>query len=103
MTEDEISVVAEHQERQKSPKQGRLRPPFLCPWSSDGCTHVTRTTAVSHRRHIARHEKQEMRQRIYGTASATIHAGGAQKLLALLDKTRSPREVVGSDSRQRPE
>lgn len=88
-----MTDAPEQQEQQESPKPGRLKPPFLCPWSSEGCTHVTRTTAVSHRRHIARHEKQEMRQRIYGTASATIHASGAKKLLAHLDKTRSPCEA----------
>ena len=37
--------------------QGRLQPPFVCPWNSDGCTHVTRTTAVAHRRHTSRATK----------------------------------------------
>ncbi|HKF51764.1 MAG TPA: hypothetical protein VKB26_05590 [Candidatus Acidoferrales bacterium] len=76
-------------EQREPAKQGRLKPPFVCPWQSSGCTHVTRTSAVAHRRHIARHEKQEMRQRIYGTASTKVHVGGAKKLLARLQATRS--------------
>jgi hypothetical protein len=73
-------------EQSTDAKHTKLQPPFICPWRSSGCTHVTRTTALSHRRHIARHEKQEMRQRINGTASEKIHACGAKKLLGRLNR-----------------
>jgi hypothetical protein len=88
-----MTETIEQLEQQQEPaQQTRLRPPFVCPWRSSGCTRVTRTTALSHRRHIARHEKQEMRRRIHGTASTRIHARGAKKLLARLGAAKSPNE-----------
>lgn len=86
MPKSEITTAPE---QPAAPKHSKLQPPFVCPWRSSGCTHVTRTTALSHRRHIARHEKQEMRERINGTASTEVHASGAKTLLGHLDREKS--------------
>lgn len=39
------------------------RPPFKCPWASEGCEHVTVTNARDHHKHVAQHEREELKTR----------------------------------------
>jgi len=45
-----------------------LKPPFICPWKTEGCTHVTLTSREDHKKHIAQHEEQLRRGRVESEA-----------------------------------
>ena len=67
-----------------------LRPPFICPWKTEGCQHVTLTNAADHRLHVAEHERELEKRRSLERPKATRpYVKRTRKFLYTFSRKRS--------------